>query len=47
MEAAVARAQDRQAVREWLAEPRTAPLVIDAKIADDGGSWWLAEAFRH
>lgn len=22
------------------------PLVIDAKIASDGGSWWLAEAFR-
>ncbi|GGA61372.1 acetolactate synthase I/II/III large subunit [Pseudoclavibacter endophyticus] len=21
------------------------PLVIDAKIASDGGSWWLAEAF--
>ncbi|OXM59905.1 thiamine pyrophosphate-binding protein [Amycolatopsis vastitatis] len=40
-------AEDLFAVREWLARPRTAPLVIDAKIADDGGSWWLAEAFRH
>ncbi|RSD11595.1 thiamine pyrophosphate-binding protein [Amycolatopsis eburnea] len=40
-------AGDLSAVREWLAGPRTAPLVIDAKIADDGGSWWLAEAFRH
>ncbi|WP_370965087.1 thiamine pyrophosphate-binding protein [Amycolatopsis sp. cg9] len=40
-------AEDLFAVREWLAGPRTAPLVIDAKIADDGGSWWLAEAFRH
>jgi thiamine pyrophosphate-dependent acetolactate synthase large subunit-like protein len=39
--------EDLFAVREWLAGPRTAPLVIDAKIADDGGSWWLAEAFRH
>ncbi|WP_103347567.1 thiamine pyrophosphate-binding protein [Amycolatopsis sp. CA-128772] len=39
--------EDVSAVRDWLAEPRTAPLVIDAKIADDGGSWWLAEAFRH
>ncbi|WP_410614900.1 thiamine pyrophosphate-binding protein [Amycolatopsis sp. lyj-109] len=38
---------DLPAVREWLAGPRPAPLVIDAKIADDGGSWWLAEAFRH
>jgi hypothetical protein len=26
--------------------PRATPLVLDAKIADDGGSWWLAEAFR-
>ncbi|MBE1493098.1 thiamine pyrophosphate-dependent acetolactate synthase large subunit-like protein [Amycolatopsis lexingtonensis] len=40
-------AGDLSAVRDWLAGPRTAPLVIDAKIADDGGSWWLAEAFRH
>ncbi|MER6799562.1 thiamine pyrophosphate-binding protein, partial [Amycolatopsis mediterranei] len=40
-------AEDLPAVREWLTEPRSAPLVIDAKIADDGGSWWLAEAFRH
>ncbi|MEU4523501.1 thiamine pyrophosphate-binding protein [Amycolatopsis sp. NPDC024027] len=40
-------AEDLPAVREWLAGPRSAPLVIDAKIADDGGSWWLAEAFRH
>ena len=22
------------------------PLVIDAKIASDGGAWWLAEAFK-
>ncbi|MGK3206962.1 thiamine pyrophosphate-binding protein [Amycolatopsis sp. MEPSY49] len=40
-------AEDLFAVRDWLAGPRDAPLVIDAKIADDGGSWWLAEAFRH
>ncbi|GAB3150012.1 thiamine pyrophosphate-binding protein [Amycolatopsis stemonae] len=40
-------AEDLFAVREWVAGPRSAPLVIDAKIADDGGSWWLAEAFRH
>jgi thiamine pyrophosphate-dependent acetolactate synthase large subunit-like protein len=38
---------DLAAVRGWLAGPRLAPLVIDAKIADDGGSWWLADAFRH
>jgi thiamine pyrophosphate-dependent acetolactate synthase large subunit-like protein len=40
-------AEDLFAVRDWLAGPRSGPLVIDAKIADDGGSWWLAEAFRH
>ena len=30
----------------WLAEHHDRPLVIDAKISSDGGSWWLAEAFR-
>ncbi|UUV31284.1 thiamine pyrophosphate-binding protein [Amycolatopsis roodepoortensis] len=39
--------EDLGAVKEWLDGPRDAPLVVDAKIADDGGSWWLAEAFRH
>ncbi len=33
-------------VREWLAGPRDRPLVIDAKIASESGSWWLEEAFR-
>jgi thiamine pyrophosphate-dependent acetolactate synthase large subunit-like protein len=37
---------DLKAVAEWVAGPRTAPLLIDAKIASDGGAWWLAEAFR-
>ncbi len=37
---------DLDQVRTWLSGPRDTPLVIDAKIADDGGSWWLAEAFR-
>jgi thiamine pyrophosphate-dependent acetolactate synthase large subunit-like protein len=37
---------DLDAVTDWLAGPPQAPLVIDAKIAPDGGSWWLAEAFR-
>jgi thiamine pyrophosphate-dependent acetolactate synthase large subunit-like protein len=37
---------DLDQVRMWLAGPQDTPLVIDAKIADDGGSWWLAEAFR-
>jgi thiamine pyrophosphate-dependent acetolactate synthase large subunit-like protein len=37
---------DLAPVADWLASAPTAPVVIDAKIASDGGSWWLAEAFR-
>jgi thiamine pyrophosphate-dependent acetolactate synthase large subunit-like protein len=33
-------------LRDWLAGPQDGPVVIDAKLADDGGSWWLAEAFH-
>jgi thiamine pyrophosphate-dependent acetolactate synthase large subunit-like protein len=40
---------DLEAVRGWIDDHGRSgaarPLVIDAKIADDGGSWWLAEAF--
>lgn len=36
---------DLDGVTSWLAGPRDRPLLIDAKLADDGGSWWLAEAF--
>nr|WP_211176794.1 thiamine pyrophosphate-binding protein [Pseudonocardia acidicola] len=36
---------DLKGVADWVAGPRTAPLLVDAKIASDGGSWWLAEAF--
>jgi thiamine pyrophosphate-dependent acetolactate synthase large subunit-like protein len=36
---------DLSALTEWLAGPRDRPFVIDAKIASDGGSWWLADAF--
>ncbi|WP_433275116.1 thiamine pyrophosphate-binding protein [Pseudonocardia xinjiangensis] len=46
-EAVTVRARDDlKAVAEWVDGPRTAPLLIDAKIASDGGAWWLAEAFR-
>ncbi|HEY0451497.1 thiamine pyrophosphate-binding protein [Actinophytocola sp.] len=38
---------DLDAVPAWLDGPRDRPLVIDAKITSDGGSWWLAEAFGH
>jgi acetolactate synthase I/II/III large subunit len=33
-------------VREWLDGPRDRPLLIDAKITSERGSWWLEEAFR-
>jgi thiamine pyrophosphate-dependent acetolactate synthase large subunit-like protein len=36
---------DMAAVKAWAGDP-AGVLVIDAKIASDGGSWWLAEAFR-
>ena len=31
---------------DWLDGPRDRPLVIDAKITSERGSWWLEEAFR-
>jgi len=37
---------DLSAVQAWLAAPQRRPLVIDAKIASDGGAWWLHEAFK-
>ncbi len=37
---------DLEPVSDWLTGPRNRPLVIDAKISSDGGSWWLHEAFR-
>jgi thiamine pyrophosphate-dependent acetolactate synthase large subunit-like protein len=36
---------DMRAVASWAADP-SGVLVVDAKVASDGGSWWLAEAFR-
>lgn len=35
----------RRLVDGYAQSGSSRPLVIDAKIADDGGSWWLAEAF--
>jgi acetolactate synthase-1/2/3 large subunit len=37
---------DLGGVSDWLASSPTGPLVVDAKIVSDGGSWWLAEAFK-
>jgi acetolactate synthase-1/2/3 large subunit len=42
----VRRVDDLDAVAAWLASDRSRPLLIDAKITDDGGSWWLKDAFR-
>lgn len=36
---------DLDGVTAWLTGPRDRPLLVDAKLTDDGGSWWLAEAF--
>ncbi|WP_267891248.1 hypothetical protein [Streptomyces dysideae] len=37
---------DLKAVADWVAGPRSAPLLNDAKVVGDRGSWWLEEAFR-
>ncbi|NUP42412.1 MAG: thiamine pyrophosphate-binding protein [Streptomyces sp.] len=37
---------DLKAVQDWVAGPRSAPLLIDAKVTREHGSWWLEEAFR-
>ena len=37
---------DLEEVRGWVRKRPSRPLVIDAKIASDGGAWWLAEAFK-
>ncbi len=42
----VRRAADLAAVRTWLDGPRATPMLIDAKVTADRGSWWLEEAFR-
>lgn len=42
----VRQVEDLEEVRAWIRERPSRPLVIDAKIASDGGAWWLAEAFQ-
>jgi len=44
--AKVRQAADLAPLREWLAGPRDKPIVVDAKITSERGSWWLEEAFR-
>ena len=38
--------EDLKPVRGWLDAGRPRPLLIDAKVVADRGSWWLEEAFR-
>jgi thiamine pyrophosphate-dependent acetolactate synthase large subunit-like protein len=42
----VRRPADLAPVADWLAGPRDAPIVVDAKVTAESGSWWLEEAFR-
>jgi acetolactate synthase-1/2/3 large subunit len=42
----VRRRNDLAGVRGWLEGDRQAPLLVDAKVTSDSGSWWLEEAFR-
>jgi acetolactate synthase I/II/III large subunit len=37
---------DLAPVRDWLESRTGRPMVIDAKVISDHGSWWLEEAFR-
>ncbi len=37
---------DLEPMRAWLSGPRDRAIVVDAKVAGDEASWWLAEAFR-
>jgi thiamine pyrophosphate-dependent acetolactate synthase large subunit-like protein len=37
---------DLAAVTDWLNGPRSAPMLVDAKVVADRPSWWLEEAFR-
>jgi thiamine pyrophosphate-dependent acetolactate synthase large subunit-like protein len=37
---------DLAPVADWLAGPRTGPMVVDLKVAAGRPSWWLEEAFR-
>ena len=42
----VREAADLSAVADWLAGPRDRPMLVDAKVTREHGSWWLEEAFR-
>ena len=35
---------DLEPLRAWVSGPRDRPILLDAKVAPDGGVWWLHEA---
>jgi thiamine pyrophosphate-dependent acetolactate synthase large subunit-like protein len=37
---------DLDPLRNWLNGERARPILIDAKVRSEHGSWWLEEAFR-
>ena len=37
---------DLEPLRAWLKSQPDRPIVIDAKVTSEHGSWWLEEAFR-
>jgi acetolactate synthase I/II/III large subunit len=37
---------DLAALGDWLDGPRDRPILLDAKVVANRGSWWLEEAFR-
>ena len=39
-------AADLGPVRDWLESRTDRPMLIDAKVTSEHGSWWLEEAFR-
>ncbi len=42
----VRRAEELSGLTRWLEGTRERPIMIDAKITAEHGSWWLEEAFR-
>jgi acetolactate synthase I/II/III large subunit len=42
----VRRPEDLAPLADWLRGPRETPILLDAKVTADTGSWWLDEAFR-
>jgi hypothetical protein len=45
-QATVRSLDDLAPIADWLAGPRSVPIVLDAKITRNRPSWWLEGAFR-